>query len=100
MGTANTLCPVLRSPEYEAAKKRKAAIDALKAATPDAAEPHEIGKTESQQPWLLPLSHPPNNTPMPYSDIVIDDLERAMREAEMSGASQLKMPGDPRYGER
>jgi hypothetical protein len=60
-------------PEYEAAKKRKAAIDALKAATPDAAEPHEI---------------------------VIDDLERAMREAEMSGASQLKMPGDPRYGER
>ena len=29
----------------------------------------------------------------------LDDLERAMREAEMAGTSQMRMMGDPRYAE-
>ena len=33
-------------------------------------------------------------------EINVDDLERSLREAEMAGASQLKMPGDAKYGEK
>jgi len=58
-------------PEYEAAKKRKASIEVLKTTTPDATGPEEID---------------------------VQALQIALREAEMAGTAQLKMPGDPKYG--
>jgi len=58
-------------PEYEAAKKRKTSVEALKVATPDATGPEEID---------------------------IQSLTIALREAEMAGTSQLRMPGDPKAG--
>lgn len=60
-------------PDFEAAKKRKLSVDNLKAATPDASEPHEI-------------------------DIPV--LEMALREADMIGTNLLKNPGDAKYGEK
>jgi hypothetical protein len=60
-------------PEYEAAKKRKANVEALKLLTPDSAGPDEIE---------------------------IDSLAIALREAEMVGTAQLRMPGNPKFGER
>ena len=58
---------------YEAAKKRKANVEALKLLTPDSAGPDEIE---------------------------IDSLVIALREAEMVGTAMLHMPGNPKYGER
>ena len=51
----------------------QASIEALKAATPDATGPEEID---------------------------IQYLQSALREAEMAGTSQLKMPGDPLFGQK
>ena len=51
----------------------QASIEALEAATPDATGPEEID---------------------------IQYLQSALREAEMAGTSQLKMPGDPLFGQK
>ena len=62
-----------RGPVFDAGKRRKGAIDALKALTPDAVDPDEIQ---------------------------IDLLEREIKEAMALGADQLKMPGDNVFGAR
>ena len=62
-----------RSPVYELGKKRKGAIDALKALTPDAVDPNEI------------------DIPM---------LEQCLKEAATVGADQLKMKDDAGFGAR
>ena len=58
---------------YELGKKRKGAIDALKALTPDAVDPNEI------------------DIPM---------LEQCLKEAATVGADQLKMKDDAGFGAR
>lgn len=58
-------------PDYDAAKRRKAAVDALKTAAPEASEPNEID---------------------------ISALELAVREADLVGVPMLHMPGDRTFG--
>jgi hypothetical protein len=67
------VCACVRSPIYEKGKKRKIAIEALKALTPDAVDPSEIN---------------------------IEQLEQALKDAQAVGADQLRMPGDNVFGAR
>ena len=61
------------SPVFEAAKKRKGIIDALKAMTPAAVDPEEID---------------------------IEMLEQALKDAHKVGADKLQMPDDTVFGAR